>query len=64
MSELHENKTKNTTWAESQQHLNQQELTAIQQLIRKYGSNFSNKPGTAKIISHQIPLTTNVPVVA
>ena len=63
VSELHETKTENTTWEESHQHLNQQELTEIQQLIRKYSSNFSNKPGTAKIISHQIPLTTNVPKV-
>ena len=43
--------------------LNGEKREELQQVIKKHDNIFSDKPGSAKIESHIIPLTPNVPIV-
>ena len=45
-------------------HLNEKELDEIKQLKKKYKGIFSNKPRVSNVVSHQIPLSTNIQIVS
>ena len=46
------------------EELNGKKREELQEVIRKHDKIFSDKPGSAKIESHTIPLTSNVPIVS
>ena len=45
-------------------HLNEKELDEIKLIMKKYKDTFSNKPRVSNVVSHQIPLSTNIPIVS
>ena len=45
-------------------NLNEKELDAIKLVMKKDKNTFSNKPGVSNVVSHQIPLSTNIPIVS
>ena len=45
-------------------HLNEKELDEINLVMKKYKNTFSNKPGVSNVVSHQIRLSTNIPILS
>ena len=45
-------------------HLKEKELDEIKLVMKKYKGTVSNKPGLSNVVSHQILLSTNIPIVS
>ena len=40
------------------------ELAWIQRVMEKYKNTYSNKPGVSNVVKHQVPVSTNIPIVS